>query len=182
MRPRLWTSAILFISAYSPLFLMIMVKDYDFDKTHQFKHLPYILTSIILIILSISFLFVIIKTIKHDNKYVTVISSNNRTVDIVGYSIPYMVSFFGINLDSWSDIISLNLFLLVLFVLTVKSQSDFLNPLLAIAGYGLYNVEYDYNNTTHSSVIISKFNLKKDDRVCVTSISPYLDFIIRKED
>jgi len=48
MKPKLFTAILLFISAYSPLLLILAVKDFDFETTHRFHHqIPiYILLSV----------------------------------------------------------------------------------------------------------------------------------------
>lgn len=38
MKPKLLTAILLFISAYAPLFIILAIKDFDFEFTERFKH------------------------------------------------------------------------------------------------------------------------------------------------
>ena len=136
MKPRIFTAILLFISAYSPLFLILAVKDFDFKTTHQLIHpLPiYIMLGIV--VLSIILLFTTVAKIK-GGIVVTVKTVKNRSVDLINYTIPYMLSFFGIDLSKPEDVIAISIFLLILLLLTITSKSVFINPVLALVGYGL---------------------------------------------
>jgi hypothetical protein len=181
MRPKLFTSILLFISAYSPLFLILAVKDFDFKETHHFQHpIPvYILLGIT--VLSIILLFFTISTMKPGNLVGEVITVKNRSVDLINYTIPYMISFFGIDLANPQDVISITIFLLILLLLTVKSKSVFMNPLLAMVGYGLYDLEYKRDGIIFSTVILSKYELHKGERYYFRSLSRFLYFVVKQE-
>ena len=104
MKPRILTAILLFISAYSPLFLILVIRDFDFDCTYQFKH-PLVIYFILGIsILSVILLFTTIKLMKRGNMLVKVAGVKNRSVDLINYSIPYIVSFLGFDLSKMEDI------------------------------------------------------------------------------
>lgn len=182
MKPKLFTATLLFISAYSPLFLILAVKDFDFDKCKTFKH-P-IAISIILSIafLSVVLLFFIIKSISRGNMIVTVIDAKNRSVDLINYTIPYIVSFFGFDLAKVEDVVSLSIFLFLLLLLTIKSKSVFMNPILLLAGYNLYDLNYKYDNKPNSTIIISKHEVKSGERYYIKSFTRFLFFVTQKEE
>ena len=181
MKPKLITAILLFISAYSPLFLILIVKDFDFYKTCKFNHPIGISILIGLIILSVFLLFLTINSIKRGNMPVTVKVVKNRSVDLINYTIPYIVSFFGFNLAKIEDIISLSIFLLLLLLLTIKSKSVFMNPILLLAGYNLYDLEYEYDGINSSTIVISKFEMIKGDRFYIRSLTRFLYFVTEKE-
>lgn len=180
MKPRIFTAILLFISAYSPLFLILAVKDFDFKTTHQLQHpiLVYILLGVIL--LSIILLFATIAKIKRGNMVVEVVSVKNRSVDLINYTIPYMVSFFGIDLSKPEDMISITVFLLILLLLTITTKSVFLNPLLAIVGYGLYDLEYKRDGKIFSTVVLSKLELRTGERFYIRSLTRFL-YIVKEQ-
>ena len=181
MRPKLFAAILLFISAYSPLALILVVRDIDFKGSHWLKHqlAIYILFSVT--VLSIIFLFVLLRLIKPGDMHVKVITAKNRSVDIIGYTIPYMVAFFGIDLAKYEDTISLGIFLLILLLLTIASKAIFLNPILVISGYGLYEIEYECNGKTYSNIVISRFELQKGDFFNIRSLTRFLYFAQSKE-
>src|SRR5579871_4842881 len=145
MKPKLFTAVLLFISAYSPLFLMLAVKDFDFECRHTFKHPWFAYSTLGLTVLSIVLLFYSITSIKPGTQSVTVTAVKNRSIDIIGYTLPYMLAFLGIDLSKPEDAICTSLFLLILLIITITSQSVFINPVLTMAGYGLYDLEYEFD-------------------------------------
>lgn len=181
MKPKIFTAVLLFISAYSPLFLILAVKDFDFKTTHQLNHpLPvYIMLGIA--VLSVILLFVTVATIKRGNMCVEVVSVKNRSVDLINYTIPYMLSFFGIDLSKPADIISISIFLLIMLLLTITSKSVFINPILALANYGLYDLEYKYDNKNFSTVIICKHELHTGDYYYIRSLTRFLYFVAEQK-
>lgn len=180
MKPRFLTVILMFISAYSPLFLILAVKDYDFEY-YCFNHPTpmYILLGGTLT--SIIFLFIAIKTIHRGSMSAEIVSVKNRSVDLINYTIPYIVSFFGIDLSKISDVVSVSIFLIIMLLLTVTTKSVFLNPILALAGYGLYDLEYKYNGRSCSTIVISKYEMHNGERFYIRSLTRYLYFVTEQK-
>lgn len=180
MRPRVFTAILLFISAYSPLFLILAVKDFDF-ALNSLKHpVPiYILLAITLI--SIVLLFITITTIKRGSMCVEIVTVKNRSVDLINYTIPYMLSFFGIDLSRPEDTISITIFLVIMLLLTITSKSVFLNPILALVGYGLYDLDYKFDNKISSTIAISKHEMHPGDFFYIRSLTRFLYFVTEEE-
>ena len=178
MKPKFFTSILLFISAYSPLFLILLVKDFDFEKI-KFNHcvVSWILVGLILI--SIILLFATINKIPKGNFHPVIKSVKSRSNEFINYVIPYILSFMGINLGEIADLIGLSIFLLLLFALTHRAKTVFINPLLAIIGYGIYDIEYVWNNKTDSKIILSKVKPEIDKSFYMKSISQYMYIIVQ---
>lgn len=174
MKPKVFTAILLFISAYSPLALILAVKDFDFEYILNFRHPIAIYVLLGLSLLSILLLFYSIKATKRGNMPVKIIEVQNRSVDLINYTIPYIVSFFGFDLSKMDDVISLALFMLLMLLLTIKSKSVFLNPILLIAGYNLYDLKYEFNKTQASKIILSKHELKKGEQYYIRSLTRFL--------
>ncbi len=174
MKPRFLTSTLLFISAYFPLFLILAVRDFDFEKTYKFEHPTAVCIMLGIGLLSIGILFLSLKFIGRGNMPVEITDVKNRSVDLINYTIPYILSFFGFDLSKWDDIISLAIFLIIMFVLTLTSKSLFLNPILAFAGYGLYDIEYEFDNKRTSIVVLSKYDIKKGEKYYLKSLTRFL--------
>jgi len=177
MKPKIFTSILLFISAYSPLFLILAVKDFDFKTTHKLNHPLAIYILLGLSVLSIILLFVTVSSMRRGNMCVEVISVKNRSVDLINYTIPYIVSFFGFDLSKMEDIISLSIFLFLMLLMTVKSKSVFMNPVLLIAGYNLYDLEYKFDGKTFNTIVISKHEVKTGELFYIRSLTRFLYFI-----
>ena len=180
MKPRIWTSILLFISAYSPLFLILAVKDFDFDETYRLQHPLAVYIMLGLSTLSVIILFLILKLIKQGNMPVKIKSVRNRSVDLINYTIPYILSFFGFDLSKWEDVISLAIFMTIMLVLTITSRSLFLNPILAFAGYGLYDIDYEFNGETQTILVLSKIELRVGEQVYIKSLTRFL-YLIKEQ-
>ena len=181
MKPKIFTAVLLFISAYSPLFLILAVKDYDFKIIKWFIHPIAIYILLGLTIISIIILFITVTTIRRGTMCVEVISISNRSNDLINYTIPYMIALFGADLSKPADVIAIAIFLSIMLLLTITSKSVFINPILAIAGYGLYDFDYKYDGKIHSTIIISKYDMHTGDRYYIRSLTRFLYFITEKE-
>lgn len=181
MKPKLVTAILLFVSAYAPLFVILAVKDFDFATTLRFKHpLPiYILLG--LCVISIGLLFFSVSSIKRGNMPVKVKSVKSRSVDLINYTIPYIVSFFGFDLSKIEDVVSLTIFLCLMLLLTIKSKSVFMNPILLLAGYNLYDLEYEFDGKTNTTIVISKHDMRNGEVYYIRSLTRFLYFVTEKE-
>lgn len=181
MKPRVFTAILLFISAYSPLFLILAVKDFDFENAYNFKHPIGIYIMLSIAVLSVILLFATVCSIKKGNMPATIKSVKNRSIDLINYTIPYIVSFFGFDLSKTEDIISLTIFLLLMLLLTIKSKSVFMNPILLLAGYNLYDMDYEFDGKLHSTIVISKYDMRSGEVYYIRSLTRFLYFVTEKE-
>lgn len=181
MKPKFITSILLFISAYSPLLVIIAVKDFDFIDKFWFNHPSVIYCLLAITIISVVVLFAIFNKIDRGSMLVVVISVKHRSNDLINYTIPYMVAFFGADLNKWNDIISIFIFLSLMLLLTITTKSIFINPILAVFGYGFYDIEYKYAQKTKSVAVISKLELHPGDKYYVQSLTRFMYFITEGE-
>lgn len=180
MKPKILTAVLMFISAYSPLFVILAVKDYDFELNRLNHPLP-VLILLGITFLSVILLFISVKSINRGNMAVEVLAVRNRSVDLINYTIPYMLSFFGIDLSNPADVISITIFLVIMLLLTITSKSVFLNPILALVGYGLYDLEYKFDGKISSVIVISKHEMHPGDRFFIRSLTRFLYFVAEED-
>jgi hypothetical protein len=142
MKPRFLPSLLIFFSAYAPLALIVAAKDFDF-KTYAFAHRTPALVVLEIACISVLMLCVVMRALPGQHP-VTVTSVKSRAGDLINYSIPYLVAF--VTVDKFfelSNFVSFMLFMALMFMLAWKTQSLFINPILAVIGYGLYDVEFE---------------------------------------
>lgn len=132
-------------------------------------------------LLSVLLLFLTVASTKRGNMPVKIKSVKNRSVDLINYTIPYIVSFFSFDLSKIEDMISLSIFLLLMLLLTIKSKSVFMNPILLLAGYNLYDLEYEFDGKTCSTIVISKEEMYTDERFYIRSLTRFLYIVIEKK-
>jgi len=182
MKPRIGTAVLLFISAYAPLFLILAVQDFDFEKTLCFKHPITVAVLIGCAMVSVALLAYTVHSIKPGNKKVTIKKVQTRSGDLINYTIPYIVSFFAFDLSKVGDVISLSIFLLLLLLLTVRSKSVFMNPILLLFRYNLYDIEYMFDGKEQSTIALSKHELRADQRYDIRMLTRYMYFVTQPED
>ena len=163
MRPRLWAAVLIFFSGYSPLLLILSLRDFDF-KTAAFAHPRTAASLIAIAATSVLLIFVALRLIR-GGVPIRVLSTRSRATDLVNYSLPYIVSFFGLKLDDPHDMISLAVLMLLLFILAFRTKALFINPILACAGYQLLEAEYEDSGQRKSKDLLVKGEITPGD-VC----------------
>lgn len=177
MKPKVWISVLMFISAYSPLFLIFGVRDIDFEHSHKIMHPLAVSIMAVIVLVSNFSLFKAVSLLKYEDMTVKISSVKNRSTDLFNYSILYVICFFAIDLNKWGDFISMCIFLFLMLLLTIKTNTVFLNPILSLSGYGLYDVEFEFGHKSNSTVILTKQKLAATESRKLISISPYLYLI-----
>lgn len=172
MNPRLWLALIIFLSAYAPLALLFAIRDFDID-IKWFSHPRFVCVSFAVAFVSVLFLFKAMSSVKGQFP-VTVSRVSLRSSDLMNYSIPYLISFVSVDFGKVQDVLALLLFMTLLFLLTLKTQSIFINPVLAFQGWGLYEVEFEESGQIKAGVFLSKIELKPGGRYEMDRISQFL--------
>jgi len=173
---KFWVKILLFISAYSPLFLIFIVRQIDFNTFYFWTGI------FILVIINIIWIptFQIAKG--WTKSRFTVKKSVNRTSDALNYIIPYIIAFLDFQINKWQDWATLIILLLVIFFVYIHSNLIFVNPLLNICGYKIHDVEVIESGYF---VIITKKNiLKAGEKIHVKNLSDniYLEVNNAKRD
>ena len=157
MKLRWGPSIIIFLSSYAPLAILLTIKDFNLESRY-FAHPMFSFGILALAALSVLLLFIVIKSIK-GGFHIKIERVGNCSNELINYTIPYIVSFLGINLGSIQDIIAFSVFMSLLCILTIKTQSLFVNPILAILGYGLYDVQFKENEILKNGIFLSRQDL-----------------------
>ncbi|MGR5062008.1 hypothetical protein [Photobacterium sp. DNB22_13_2] len=196
-KTRLVSSIAIFISGYTPLFLIMIIKDiksffwYEkildtpilfvskikFPYWINFSNKDVVFTLIGLSVVSLILLRYVLKNITKDPFDITINSAKCRSSEVVNYTIPYMISFVAFDLSKWQDIFSLVLFLSVLCLLSIRSQSVFINPILAAMGYGLYDCSYKEGDENKECVMLSTKDLLANTEEKFVKLNNYMGII-----
>ena len=103
---------------------------------------------------------------------------SNRSGELINYSIPYLVTFFVMNLDDTKMLLSFGFFMLIMYWMTLKTHNIFVNPILACLGYNLYDVTYERNGQERQDFFLIKApRLKAGERCRIAELSEQL-FIV----
>lgn len=174
LRLRPWVSVLIFISAYVPLLAILIVKDYDPQELSILPRHPAACLSLLLFALG-SCIAVLhaVRNVK-SGLVVEVTKASNKSGEMFGYTIPYMISFVRIDLGDWQTLVSLLIFLGMMFVIGYRTQTVFVNPVLALAGYMLIDCTFKRGATEVQAMVITRHALKIGQRYVIERLSSYL--------
>ncbi len=175
MKLRFLPSILIFLSAYSPLSIIFFIQDFDWKKK-CLCHPLIVFTILTISVLSIILTCLSVIKLKVSTPPVKVISVSNKSGELVNYSIPYMISFFVMDLSDTKLLLSFGFFMFIMYVLTLKTHNIFINPVLAVIGYNIYDVKYIKNtNVEYQSFLLIKGNrLKKGESCRIVELSECL--------
>lgn len=174
MKVKFLPSLLMFLSSYFPLALIFIIKDID-PGTWLPAH-PVVAT-LVVGVASFSCLIVLLVANKIEGGlpvYITKVS--NKSGDMFTYTIPYMISFYNFNLGDWKTLLSLLVFMALMFALAYRTQNIFVNPVLALAGFGLYDCQFKDGTREVQGLLISKHEFGIGDTCVVQRLSTFLYF------
>ncbi len=79
----------------------------------------------------------------------TVTDFQKHDADVMGYIASYLIPFVTFPLDSWQQIAALLVFIGVLLIVYVNSNMIYINPMLNLIGYHLYEVKLEHSALSH---------------------------------
>jgi len=144
MKLRFLSSLLIFLSAYSPLSIIFLIQDFDLEKK-ELMHATIVWSIIGVSIISCILTWTAIRFLRMSSPPIIVKSVSNRSGELINYSIPYMISFFVMDLGNLKLLLSFGFFMFIMYVLTMKTHNIFINPMLAVMGYNIYDVKYERN-------------------------------------
>lgn len=156
------------------MLLIIVIKDYDPSHFSLLPRNPFLSGAILLLAIgSCIGLFHAVRDIQ-SGLSVEVIKASNKSGEMFGYTIPYIISFLRIDLGDWQTILSLVIFLAMLFIVAYRTQTVFVNPVLAMAGYMLIDCTFKRGATETQALVITRSPLKIGESYVLERLSHYL--------
>jgi len=162
----------MFVSSYFPLVLIFIIK--DFNTTSMRPSHPRIAIAIAgVMIIACAAVVVAARSIK-TGLPTELLKVSNKSADMFTYTIPYMISFYNFTLGDWKTLACLVVFMSIMFMLCYKTNNFLVNPVLALADYGLYDCEFKSGDTKWQGLALSRAVLKVGDHPKVEQISQFL--------
>ncbi|MGZ3811851.1 MAG: hypothetical protein ACXVJN_09005 [Mucilaginibacter sp.] len=179
MKPNLLLSCLSFLGTYSPLFVIIAIRDFDFDKIKLIH--PYLIYPL-LVVTAISIIAVlwILNGIKEKGIAIKPTDVGNKSPDLFNYSILYLICFFAVDPAKLGDLISMFFFLVIMLILTIKTNTVFLSPVLSLAGYKLYEITYKTSGIDYKKVVLGRTEVAINTEFNIFMISEQL-YLIKKK-
>ncbi|MBX9661555.1 MAG: hypothetical protein K2X00_23595 [Nitrospiraceae bacterium] len=174
LRLRFWASLLVFVSGYSPLLVILAIKDLGVVAGLPTPQHPWLFWGL-LGIAGGSCLFVLHAVRSIDSGLVVeVTKAANKSGEMFGYTIPYVLSFIRIDLGDWQTLASLAVFLTMMFAIAYRTQTVFVNPVLALAGYMLIDCTFRRGSVETQAMVITRVPLKIGARHTFEQLSHYL--------
>ena len=134
--PNVPTRLILFLSSYAPLFAILAIRN-----SFQNRYVSIALAALTVVSVAVLFIFVhYASALQHDRVLISSVLS--RDGDAMSYIVTYLLPFLAVRFNEVADAISLGIALAVIGILYVNSNMIYTNPVLNIAGYHIFDVEY----------------------------------------
>lgn len=174
LRLRPWAALLMFVSAYAPLLIILIIKDYDSKPLSLIPRHPLLcLGFLVVAVLSCIGVLWSVTQIR-SGLSVEVTKAANKSGEMFGYTIPYMLSFMRIDLGDWQTLLSLFIFLGMMFVVAYRTQTVFVNPVLALAGYMLIDCTFKRGVVETQAMVITRTPIKIGDTYILERLSYYL--------
>lgn len=171
---KLLPAAMIFFGSYCPLFLIILAQGMPFPEISfpcgfnweeipeiDFRMdrpplLPLILCGSSLVCVLLTFWFLQKQGLSLS---VEILESKPMATELMGYVLPYVVSFMGMDFSDQRKVVGFVIFLSWMFVLTYRSGQVLMNPALIVFGYRLHEVRYQFtgdNEKTFTTAALHK--------------------------
>ena len=174
LRLRPWVALVVFISAYAPLLLILAIKDLDVSGNLPTPKNPWWFGG--LLVMAVLSCVVVLRTMSsvREGLQVQVSKAANKSGEMFGYTIPYVLSVVRIDLADWPTVASLLIFMGMMFVMAYRTQTVLVNPVLAMAGYMLIDTTFKRGTTELQAMVITRIPLKIGGTYTFERLAHYL--------
>lgn len=174
LRLRPWVALVVFISAYAPLLLILAIKDLDVSGNLPVPKNPWWFGG--LLVMAVLSCVVVLRTMGsvREGLQVQVSKAANKSGEMFGYTIPYVLSVVRIDLADWPTVASLLIFMGMMFVMAYRTQTVLVNPVLAMAGYMLIDATFKRGTTELQAMVITRIPLKIGGTYTFERLAHYL--------
>lgn len=162
---RNWLKLILFLSSYSPLFLIIAILNIKLNDIDKIKDIiPQDKMWLVIIMLSLfilpnGILFYLIKRVRSfqpiKEKTNTFVNKNS---DVMNYIVTYLIPFLSFSFDKLNQTIAFAILIFVLAIVYIHSNIFYINPILIMSGYKIYEINDKY-------LVITRLAVKRDKKL-----------------
>lgn len=172
MELRLVPSLLVYTSSYSPLALILLIKDLDENTvTPQHPFVAVLILSFFTICCAITICSIL--SVKPDQPVIAK-KVNAKTGEMYTYTIPYMISFYNFSLGDWKSLTCLMIFLSIPFIIARRCNTLLINPITALFGYSLFDLEFEDRDKKRYGLCLSKSTITPEQALKTAKISEYL--------
>lgn len=165
MAPSVSSRLLLFSSSYSPLFVILGI-------LNSFGNQTVSLSLFVVAIMSFLFLlFFLWYEKRFESHSVTITRVSPHDADTMSYIVTYLLPFISISFSDVRNAIALCILLAVVAILYIRSNLIYVNPILSLLGYHLFEVESEDGKV--STLICKRPYIRVPSKISVISIGDY---------
>lgn len=188
--PKLWVEAVVFITAYFPLFLILLILDIAQNTDglsvglSSYGYKVSILALVLFTLSSVALLLsaVLMRknlTYQEGGNPIQVSEAKLLRGDMLNYTLPFLIGLFAFDYSNWQNITALLVFLFFMFAFVVKDRVILLNPMFLLMGIRLYEMTYREVGTTSdcTKTVLCLGELAPSDAIIYTKQSAGIEFV-----
>ena len=165
--PNLFLRCMFFISSYFPLTLIFSIMLWDKGTGGK-------ITAIVVLAIGILSVIYLLMNIESKRRRISgfhrkATDIQVRDGDVMSYIASYVIPFITFEFTDWKLTIALVIFLLVLALLYINSGMIYINPMLNLAGYHLYEVTLEPDSISY--YLIARSRLKRGAQLYLIPMS-----------
>jgi hypothetical protein len=170
--PTLRTEVILFMSSFSPMFVIFALLD-----TFMHGWINYVVWIGLAVLSNVGLAVFFRYALGRNADAITVVQASKRDGDAIGYFATYILPFAALAVSNWQQRLAVALAFLVVGCLYVRAHLFYINPILALVGYQLFDIESE----TRSMIVISRERfIRRGEVMNVVSLNDYI-FLEKKD-
>lgn len=170
--PTIFIRCMLFMCSYFPLTLIVCVLQYHIWPWWVLALLGGV-AGLGSVGVTLCYLWYMQHTVAYQQVKVNDFSTHDA--DVMSYIASYLVPFVTFPLGGRKQILTLLIFMAVLMIIYVRSNMIYINPVLNIFGYHLYEVEVEHSRRAHYYIARKPLERGCDIRFVVLSDDIYLE-------
>ena len=143
----------IFLSSYIPLYLILAYKHFDVKATLSFGggiKFPVLtafwLALAVLSLFALALVFSVRKSKESEPRHIK--AATNRNDAVTNYILVYIFPFVVLDLSQFVNWIAFIVFFIVIGIIQVRSNHLYVNPILALVGYNIYDVNTENQKMT----------------------------------
>lgn len=98
-----------------------------------------------------------------------VVKFSRRDSEVMGYIAAYLIPFLTFQLSNWQHSLALGVFVAVLLIIYVHSNMIYINPMLNLMGFHLYEIEIEHGRQPH--YFIARKPLERNSEIHFVTLS-----------
>lgn len=194
--PKLWVGVVVFITAYYPLFLILLIRDISTASNDGVMigfvdsgyYVSYWALSLFFLssFVSLFAAHLVRKNLTYQEGGIAIHVKQSKQIhgDMLNYTLPFLMGLFAFGYESWQSISALLVFLTFMFAFVSKDRVILLNPMFLLIGIRLYEITFLEvgNQNRQTKKVLCLGELKSSNTTIYIKTSSGIELVYPKKD